>query len=79
MIDKLEIISKKVVVAYSRYYTGICVEGLRKATRILSEDSRFLGRDSNRALSKYTSEALLLTPTFTGQVQAKEKKVKLSL
>jgi hypothetical protein len=31
--DELEWIQKEVIVAYSRYYSGICREGLRKATR----------------------------------------------
>jgi hypothetical protein len=31
-----------------RYYPGICLEGLRKTTKILSQDSRHPGRDLNQ-------------------------------
>jgi hypothetical protein len=40
------------VIAYSRYYPGIWLEGLRKRTWILSHDNRCPGRDSNGARPK---------------------------
>jgi hypothetical protein len=35
-------------VAELKYYNGSCLEGLRKTMKILSYDSRCLGRESNR-------------------------------
>jgi hypothetical protein len=42
-----------------RYYLGICLEGLRKATESLSQDSRLLGRDLNPEPSDYEAEVLI--------------------
>lgn len=36
----------------SRHYTGICMEGLGKSTKILSQNNRCPGRDSNDASPK---------------------------
>jgi hypothetical protein len=47
-------------VAYLRYYHGIYLEELKKTTKNLSQDSRCLGRDSNRDPPEYMSEALPL-------------------
>lgn len=35
--------------AYSRFYTGICVEGLMKITENLSQGRQCAGRDSEHA------------------------------
>jgi hypothetical protein len=39
-------------------YVGICLEGLTKTTRNLSQDSRPLGRDLNTGPSKYEAGVL---------------------
>jgi hypothetical protein len=44
---------KEAVVANIRHYPGICLEGLRKTMRNLSQDSRFQGRDLNPERFKY--------------------------
>jgi hypothetical protein len=49
MIDELERICKEAVVAYFRYYPRICLQGLRKIIKHLSQDSRCRSRESNRA------------------------------
>jgi hypothetical protein len=41
------------VVAYLKFYPGICVQGLSKTTKTLSLGNRCLGRDSNKAPSEY--------------------------
>jgi hypothetical protein len=46
MIDELEWIWKEAV--YSMYYLGTFMEGLRKTTRNISQESRSPGRDTNR-------------------------------
>jgi hypothetical protein len=61
MNHELERIWKKVVVAYSSYYTGICLEELRKTMKKHGQDSRCPGRDSNQASPKYESRALRLS------------------
>jgi hypothetical protein len=38
MTDESERIWMEAVVAYSRYYTNICLEGLRRSTKNLSQD-----------------------------------------
>jgi hypothetical protein len=45
------------------YYPNIYLEGLRKATKDLSEDSRYSGRNSNQVTPKYKSEQLPLELT----------------
>jgi hypothetical protein len=45
----LERIKDEVVVAYSRYYQGICLEVLRDITQNHTQESRWRSRDSNRA------------------------------
>jgi hypothetical protein len=39
MTDELEWIWKEMAVALSGFYTGICLEGLRKTTKTVSEDT----------------------------------------
>jgi hypothetical protein len=34
-------------VGWAKYYRGICVKWLRKATEILSQNSRWSGREAN--------------------------------
>jgi hypothetical protein len=51
MNDDLEAILKEVVVAWSVYCPGICFGKLINTTKILSQVTRWHGRDSNRALS----------------------------
>jgi hypothetical protein len=48
------------IVAYFRHYSSICFEGVRKATKSLSQGSWCPGPDAKRALSEYDSGALLL-------------------
>jgi hypothetical protein len=43
MIDELERIREEAVVAYVRYYTGICMKGMSKTTISLSEESSCTG------------------------------------
>jgi hypothetical protein len=42
-----------------RYYPGICLEGLRRTTKPLIQDSRYPGRDMNPGPPEY--EAALFT------------------
>jgi hypothetical protein len=39
-----------------RYYTGGCLEGVRKTTKILSQDNRFLGRELGPKLAEYEAK-----------------------
>jgi hypothetical protein len=64
MIDEWERIWKEVVVTYSRYRPGICLEVLRETTYNLSEDITSLGQDSKRGPTKYESRALPLHSQF---------------
>jgi hypothetical protein len=59
IIDDLERIWAEAVVACSRYYADI---GLRTEENheIISQDSRYPGRDSNRASPEYTFRMLPL-------------------
>jgi hypothetical protein len=41
-----------------RYYPNICLEGLRKTTKIPSQDSRFPGRDLNPGPPEYEAGVL---------------------
>jgi hypothetical protein len=47
----------------ARYCPGIFLEGLRKITNNLAQNSRYLGQDSNWTSDKYESRALTLEPT----------------
>lgn len=58
-IDELEVIWKDVVVAYSRYSPGSCLEELREKTKNLSQDSRCPARDSNLTPPEYRYAAPL--------------------
>lgn len=53
-------IRKEAVVAYSNYYGGICLEDMRKNTKIIIQDSRCPSENSNRVHPKYKSRALPL-------------------
>jgi hypothetical protein len=46
----------------SRYYTGICLEGLRKTTKNLSQVSRSLRRDLNLAPTEYEAGVIITLP-----------------
>jgi hypothetical protein len=48
------------IVAQSKYYPGISLGGAEKITKHISQDSRCLGRNSNRALSERKFRALPL-------------------
>jgi hypothetical protein len=62
MIDELKRIWKEAIVAYSRYYPGICLEGLRKTIKNLSQYSqRPCSRDSNRVPPEYKTITATLT------------------
>jgi hypothetical protein len=50
MRDKFEKFSKEAGMVYRKYYSGICLEGLRKTRKYLSHDSRYPYRNSNRTL-----------------------------
>jgi hypothetical protein len=54
-----------------RYYPNICLEGLRKTTKSLSQDSRSPGRDLNLGPPKY--EAGVLTTQLQCSVENNEK------
>jgi hypothetical protein len=45
-----------------RYYPGTYLEGLRNSTKILSQDSRPLGRDFNPGALEYEAEVLNIRP-----------------
>jgi hypothetical protein len=45
-----------------RYYSGICLEEMKRTVKHINGDSRCPDRDSNRPLPKYKSEALPLEP-----------------
>jgi hypothetical protein len=60
MNDEQEKIWKEAVVAHSRQYPGICLEGLRKPMKYHSQNSRCSARDSNRESLEYVSRALPL-------------------
>lgn len=49
----------EVAMVYSSYYPEICLAGLKKTTQNLTQDSRYPGRDSNRAPLEYKSVANL--------------------
>jgi hypothetical protein len=51
---------------FERMWKEILLEGLKKTTRGISEDSRCLYRDSNQALPEYKSKALPPQPTTLG-------------
>jgi hypothetical protein len=45
-----------------RYYSGICLEGLRKTTKNLSQDSRSPGRDLDPGPPEYEAGVLTTRP-----------------
>lgn len=63
MVNELEIIWYEVVVAYSRYYPNICLEGLKKVTEDAIKDSLCPGRDSNQMYPEYDSKSITAVPT----------------
>jgi hypothetical protein len=60
--DELERIWKEVVVPNLRYYPNICLEGLRKTTQNLSQDSWSLSQDFNLVPPKYKAGVLTIWP-----------------
>jgi hypothetical protein len=60
MNDEWEETWKETLVAYSRYYPGIYLEGRRQITKTLNRDSRCSGRDSYPAPPEYKSRLLSL-------------------
>jgi hypothetical protein len=55
---------EELVVAPSRYYPGLCLEGLVRTTRTFRQDSLDPGRESNQILPKYNSRASTLSQTI---------------
>jgi hypothetical protein len=53
--DEWERIWKEAVVAKSRHYPGICLQGLTKTTKNTGQDSWVHGQDSNWAPPEYES------------------------
>jgi hypothetical protein len=49
----------------SRYYTGICLKGLRTTTNILSQDSRSPGQNSNAGPTDYKAAVSSTRPAMT--------------
>jgi hypothetical protein len=60
MNNEFEKIWKEAVVACSRYYPGICLEGLRKTAKTLSQDSWWCGWFFKQASPEYKSTAVPL-------------------
>jgi hypothetical protein len=56
----VERLCKEAVVSSSKHCHGICLEGLRKTAKNLSQDSRYPGRSSNRIPPKWESKMLPL-------------------
>jgi hypothetical protein len=52
-------------------YPSICVGGLRKTMKNLSQDSRSPGRDLNPALTKYDAGVNQTTTTFDNIIEEK--------
>jgi hypothetical protein len=63
MVNELEIIWYEVVVAYSRYYPNICLEGLKTVTKDAIKHSLCPGRDSNQMYPEYDSNSITAVPT----------------
>jgi hypothetical protein len=59
MFDKLERICKEMVVPWMRYCHCICLEGLRKTTKSLSQGSRCPDINSRMSLVSYRYASLL--------------------
>jgi hypothetical protein len=51
---------EETIVALSRYYPEICVQELRKTAKDLSQDSRYLVREYNRASPEHKPTVLQL-------------------
>jgi hypothetical protein len=60
MIDELERIWKQAVMVLLRYYHGISLEGLRKTTKALSQDSWWPSSDVNQTFPRHKSRVLPL-------------------
>jgi hypothetical protein len=62
MHNELVMIGRNMSWYNSRYYPGICLEGLRKGTKSLSQDSRSPGRDFKPGFPKYKAGMLTTRP-----------------
>jgi hypothetical protein len=62
--DELERIWEEAVVANLKYCSGIWLEGLRKTTKYISQDSRFLNRDLNPGPPEHEKDFNHSTTTF---------------
>jgi hypothetical protein len=60
MNGKFDKLRKETAVAYSRYHSGICLEGLGKTKKYLWKDSRYSGQDSNLEPPEYKSGLLYI-------------------
>jgi hypothetical protein len=54
------------------YHTGICLEGMRKTTKNLSQDSRSLDRDLNQGPPEY-EVCVLSTQVRKGSMKGRER------
>jgi hypothetical protein len=59
--EEVEINCKEAVVAKSRSYSRIYLEGRRRATKSLNQDSQSPGLGSNQESPEYRSRALLVS------------------
>jgi hypothetical protein len=59
---------KEVVVTQSWYNSRICLEGLRKSTKVLDQYSQCPSGDSNRTCMEYNSRVSWLQQTWSMQV-----------
>jgi hypothetical protein len=57
------------------YQSGICLEGLRKTTKNLSQDSRSPGRDLNPRFSEYEARVLATRPSVLFEVEGRLKNI----
>jgi hypothetical protein len=62
MNDRLEGMWKEAIVVQFMASPGIWLEGLRKTTKIISQDSRSPGRDLNKVPSEYEAVVLATRP-----------------
>jgi hypothetical protein len=60
MIDETERIWKETAVAWSRYYSRVYLEGLRKTTKNLSQNSQCSSRGSNQTCLEQVVVTIIL-------------------